>query len=119
MFMRYEPSLDGLRALAILAVVLLHLAEKFVPGGWVGVDVFFVLSGFLITKVLSAELADTGAIDFKKFYFFQVSATGACPVCGAALRCFAGCCLPAKSVHSRSFIIGIHVLLHELEPGVQ
>ncbi|HTR12637.1 MAG TPA: acyltransferase [Roseiarcus sp.] len=61
-------SLDGLRALAILVVVLYHAASRFFPGGWSGVDIFFVLSGFLITTVLRREIEQTGRISFSKFY---------------------------------------------------
>jgi len=50
--MRYVPAFDGLRALAVMLVFLFH--TRHVPGGWVGVDIFFVLSGYLITsKALS------------------------------------------------------------------
>lgn len=67
--MKYDPSLDGLRAIAVLAVVIYHLTlEKMVPGGWAGVDVFFVLSGFLITSILHKELTSTDRIDLKSFY---------------------------------------------------
>ena len=46
--MKYTPLLDGLRAIAVTAVVIYHAHAAFCPGGWAGVDVFFVLSGFLI-----------------------------------------------------------------------
>ena len=65
-------SLDGLRALAILAVVLYHAAGRFFPGGWSGVDVFFVLSGFLITTILAREVAETGRVSAGKFYARRV-----------------------------------------------
>jgi peptidoglycan/LPS O-acetylase OafA/YrhL len=63
----YRPWLDGLRGVAILLVLAFHLG--LLPGGSVGVDVFFVLSGFLITTVLVEEWQDRGAIDLKQFYF--------------------------------------------------
>lgn len=66
--MKYEPSLDGLRAVAIAAVFVFHFSARALPGGWAGVDVFFVLSGYLITTILAGELARTGHIDFKRFY---------------------------------------------------
>ena len=51
----YSPALDGLRAFAVLAVLAYHAGIRQVPGGLLGVDVFFVLSGFLITRLLIAE----------------------------------------------------------------
>src|SRR5258707_1978144 len=64
---RLRP-LDGIRALAVLAVLAAHAGIPFLPGGFVGVDVFFVLSGFLITSLLYAELAATGRIDLGGFW---------------------------------------------------
>lgn len=64
----YLPALDGLRALAVLAVVMSHSWAQALPGGWVGVDVFFVLSGFLITSILLREHDRTGRISFRNFY---------------------------------------------------
>lgn len=65
----YIPALDGLRALAIVAVMLYHLKSKpLVPGGFLGVDLFFVLSGFLITTLLLQEWGSTGRISLTGFY---------------------------------------------------
>ncbi len=61
-------GLDGVRAVAVIAVVLYHADVPWIPGGFLGVDVFFVLSGFLITSLLLVELDRTGRIDFKRFY---------------------------------------------------
>lgn len=67
--MRYRADLDGLRGIAILLVIASHFGVPFMPaGGWVGVEVFFVLSGFLITGVLVAELERTGGIRLGVFY---------------------------------------------------
>src|SRR5580658_9050796 len=60
--------LDGIRALAVLAVLAAHAGIPFLPGGFIGVDVFFVLSGFLITSLLYDELAATGRIDLGGFW---------------------------------------------------
>ncbi|GAA3930752.1 acyltransferase [Microbacterium soli] len=64
----YIPALDGLRAIAVLAVFLLHLAGAYFPGGAVGVDIFFVLSAFLITGLLTAEFEKHGRVRFGAFY---------------------------------------------------
>ena len=61
-------GLDGLRAVAVIAVVLYHADIPWMPGGFLGVDVFFVLSGFLITSLLLVELDRTGRLDFGRFY---------------------------------------------------
>ncbi|APT84076.1 hypothetical protein CAQU_02185 [Corynebacterium aquilae DSM 44791] len=66
--MRRVSALDGLRGIAVLAVVLYHFYGDYLPGGYLGVDMFFVLSGFLITSLLIRERAATGKIDLKKFW---------------------------------------------------
>ena len=67
MKLKYEPALDGLRALAVLAVLGFHFAKPLVTGGSLGVDVFFVLSGYLITSILRDEFDDTRRIDYPAF----------------------------------------------------
>ena len=64
--MAYRPDVDGLRAVAVLAVVLNDFSAVAVPGGYVGVDVFFVISGFLITGIIARELAQ-GRFSFRRF----------------------------------------------------
>ena len=64
----YAPGLDGVRAIAVAAVVIYHLGAAWLPGGFLGVDVFFVLSGFLITSILLTEFGNRGRIDVKNFY---------------------------------------------------
>jgi peptidoglycan/LPS O-acetylase OafA/YrhL len=63
----YRPDIDGLRSVAVLSVVFFHLGLKSFSGGWVGVDVFFVISGFLITRLIVEEL-ERGTFSFAKFY---------------------------------------------------
>jgi peptidoglycan/LPS O-acetylase OafA/YrhL len=62
------PGLDGLRAIAVVAVMLYHLSPGFVPGGYLGVDIFFVLSGFLITGLLLREKDRSGRIRLSTFW---------------------------------------------------
>jgi peptidoglycan/LPS O-acetylase OafA/YrhL len=64
----YAPGLDGVRAFAVTAVVVFHLGATWLGGGFLGVDVFFVLSGFLITSILLTEFYARGRIDIKNFY---------------------------------------------------
>ncbi|MEV5029917.1 acyltransferase family protein [Paenibacillus sp. LPE1-1-1.1] len=64
---RYMPGLDGLRAIAVLAVIAYHLNLKAVPGGLLGVSMFFVLSGYLITDILLKQLGQKKTIDLKTF----------------------------------------------------
>ena len=64
----YSPGLDGLRALAVIAVLLYHADLAWIPGGFLGVEVFFVISGYLITALLLAEWRQRGRIDLKGFW---------------------------------------------------
>ena len=64
----YRPDIEGLRAVAVIAVVLFHAGVTFLPGGFVGVDVFFVISGFLITGMLWRENGRTGTISLRRFW---------------------------------------------------
>src|SRR2546423_9079520 len=67
----YRPDVDGLRALAVLAVLGYHAFPAAVPGGFVGVDVFFVISGFLITGIILDELG-RGSFTFTGFYWRRI-----------------------------------------------
>lgn len=64
----YMPGLDGVRAYAVAVVVLFHCAAPGFAGGWIGVDVFFGLSGFLITGILVAEIDRTGSLSLRRFW---------------------------------------------------
>ena len=64
----YLPGLDGLRAIAVLAVVVYHANKDWLPGGFLGVEVFFVISGYLITLLLVTESQQHGKIDFRGFW---------------------------------------------------
>ena len=69
----YRPDIDGLRALSVIAVILYHANFQFndqylFRGGYIGVDIFFVISGYLITSLITKELNDTGSFNFVNFY---------------------------------------------------
>ena len=68
----FRPDVEGLRAVAIVAVVLAHAGVGLAAGGFAGVDVFFVISGFLITQLLVRELERTGAISLTRFFAGRV-----------------------------------------------
>ncbi len=68
---RYRSDIDGLRAFAVLAVFIYHLYPKLLPGGFVGVDMFFVISGYLITRILIRE-HEANSFSFRDFYIRRV-----------------------------------------------
>ncbi len=72
MRLSYRPDIDGLRAIAVAIVVAFHAGVPGFTGGFVGVDVFFVISGFLITGLLVDELRETGSISLSRFYARRV-----------------------------------------------
>ena len=68
----YRPALDGLRTVAVYAVLMFHTGHPWALGGFVGVDLFFVLSGFLVTSVLLSEIDRTGTLKVGMFYARRV-----------------------------------------------
>ncbi|MFM8625864.1 MAG: acyltransferase family protein [Actinomycetota bacterium] len=64
----YVPALDGLRALAVIAVIVYHANHEWLGGGFLGVEVFFVVSGYLITLLLTAERERTGTVSLREFW---------------------------------------------------
>ena len=69
---RYIKGLDGIRAIAVVAVILYHLAPFSFQGGFLGVPIFFVVSGYLITDLLFQEFQQNGTIDVKAFYIRRI-----------------------------------------------
>ncbi|WP_367621217.1 acyltransferase family protein [Pseudomonas aeruginosa] len=66
------PGVDGLRAVAVMSVLLFHAGFSSLAGGYVGVDVFFVISGFLITRLIYSEVSSSGCFDYHRFYSRRV-----------------------------------------------
>jgi peptidoglycan/LPS O-acetylase OafA/YrhL len=69
---QYIPAIDGLRAVAVIAVVLYHLGIEWIPGGFLGVDLFFVISGYVITRLLLDSIQQRGGLDLREFYLARV-----------------------------------------------
>jgi peptidoglycan/LPS O-acetylase OafA/YrhL len=65
---RHVPAIDGLRAVAVIAVILYHLNFSWIPGGFLGVDLFFVISGYVITRLLLDSIQRSGGLDLRAFY---------------------------------------------------
>lgn len=69
---RYIPAIDGLRAVAVVAVMLYHLGFDWIPGGFLGVDLFFVISGYVITRLLLDSIQRSGGLDLRAFYIARI-----------------------------------------------
>ena len=69
---RHIASIDGLRAIAVAAVVLYHLGISWLPGGFLGVDLFFVISGYVITRLILDSINKSGALDLRGFYWARL-----------------------------------------------
>ena len=65
---QHIPAIDGLRAIAVTAVIFYHLGFAWIPGGFLGVDLFFVISGYVITRLLLDSIARSGGLDLRGFY---------------------------------------------------
>lgn len=69
---QYIPAIDGLRAVAVIAVLFYHLGFDWIPGGFLGVDLFFVISGYVITRLLLDSIERSGGLDLRAFYLARV-----------------------------------------------
>lgn len=69
---RHIPAIDGLRAVAVIAVLLYHLGFSWIPGGFLGVDLFFVISGYVITRLLLDSIQRSGGLDLRGFYLARI-----------------------------------------------
>jgi len=69
---RYIPAIDGLRAIAVIGVILYHLGFSWIPGGFLGVDLFFVISGYVITRLLLDSIQRSGGLDLRGFYVGRI-----------------------------------------------
>ena len=69
--MKYRSEIDGLRALAVLPVIFFHAGIDFFKGGYIGVDIFFVISGYLITSIIKDEIAEK-RFSFSHFYIRRI-----------------------------------------------
>jgi peptidoglycan/LPS O-acetylase OafA/YrhL len=92
---RYLPHIDGIRAIAVVSVFLFHLGVAGFPGGFVGVDIFFVISGFLITRLIVEEIGATGSFSFRRFYIRRLRRLGP-----AMLAMILGCFVAAYFLFS-------------------
>jgi peptidoglycan/LPS O-acetylase OafA/YrhL len=69
---QYIPAIDGLRAIAVMAVLFYHLGFNWIPGGFLGVDLFFVISGYVITRLLLDSIEVSGGLDLRAFYIARI-----------------------------------------------
>ena len=69
---RYIAPIDGMRAIAVIAVLIYHLGVNWLPGGFLGVDLFFVISGYVITRLILESIQHSGGLDLREFYLARV-----------------------------------------------
>ncbi|NNU14794.1 acyltransferase family protein [Parvularcula sp. ZS-1/3] len=96
----YRADIDGLRAIAVLLVVAAHVDLALLKGGFVGVDVFFVISGFLITRLLISEHRETGRVDFRTFYWRRLRRLTPAVVAATFLTLLGGFLLLSQDAYS-------------------
>jgi len=104
--MKYTITLDGIRGIAILSVLLFHYGMPYLSGGFYGVDIFFVLSGFLITSILLKEVSESGTISFKDFYVKRI------------LRLFPALCFMLLLYGLMAFFFAINPQRHYIDMAI-
>lgn len=100
--LEYRPDIDGLRALAVLSVVLYHFGWPGLGGGFLGVDIFFVISGYLITRLIAKEIRETGRFSFGRFYLRRARRLFPALAVTLALSCVAALVI-LSPLHLESF----------------
>ncbi len=109
---KYRADIDGLRAIAVSVVVLFHAGLSALQGGFVGVDVFFVISGFLITSLLVEEVQKTGTLSLSNFYARRVRRLMPAGLFVVMVTIFVGCFLyPADGERQALIFSGIAAIL--------
>lgn len=110
----YMPELDGLRGLAILAVMIFHanVDAPFLKGGFLGVDVFFVLSGFLITSLLVQEFDRCGAVNLKTFYIRRLLRLGPALFALLIIFCAISLTLLSKADAQKNYVEAVIALTY-------
>ena len=100
----YIPELDGLRGVAILGVMFFHANAPFLKGGYLGVDIFFVLSGFLITSLLISEFDGSGSVSLKNFYMRRVLRLGPALIALLIVFCLASFAVLSEEKANSNFV---------------
>ncbi len=100
----YAPALDGLRGVSVLGVMGYHAGVPLLKGGFIGVDIFFVLSGFLITALLIREFDESGSISLKNFYMRRVLRLGPALIFLLIVFCLASYALLSKEEARKNYI---------------
>ena len=90
--LKYRPEIDGLRAIAVLSVVIFHLFPSYLPGGFAGVDIFFVIIGYLITSIISRDI-NSVTFSFTDFYARRARRIFPAPITILISTLVAGCFL--------------------------
>lgn len=103
----YVPELDGLRGAAILGVMVFHARAPFLKGGFIGVDIFFVLSGFLITTLLIQEFDGSGTVSLKNFYMRRVLRLGPALIALLIVFCLVSFAVLSEENANRNYVDAI------------